>query len=213
MTPFTLTIPGMPKAAPRPRSGMNKAKTKSITYNDPEYSLWKNQIAMVIVSQLRKHEWKWIVNGARVSIEFIFPRTETRPAKVSKSEWATGGRVRRLCTPDADNSWKGYVDAMTIGIKQTLRFTEWDDCMAEIGPTNRWYAAVGELPHAVMHVEPLDNMHSLFSDIQRANAHNYPNEVRRALVALERHIPAGDMRWHSLLDVAAKVGANIPLTA
>lgn len=213
MTPFTLTIPGLPKAAPRPRSGMNKAKTESVTYNDPEYSKWKSGTAMVISANMKKHDWKWMIQGARISIDFIFPRTKKCPDKVNESEWATGGRVRRLCVPDCDNSWKGYVDAMTIGIKTTLRFPQWDDCMAEIGQTNRWYAAVGELPHAVMHVEPLDNMYSLISDLQCANVHNYPNEAKRALAALERYIPAGDMRWQSLISVANEVGANIPLTA
>jgi len=213
VTPFTLTIPGLPKATPRHRSGMNHDKTKSISYMPSEYTQWKQQIAMVIVSQMRKHEWKWMVNGARVSIEFIMPRPAKCPKGLNAAEWNTGQRVRRLSKPDADNFWKGYVDAMTLAISETLRFSEWDDCMAEIGPTNRWYAAVGELPHAVMYVEPLDNMYSLISDLQRANAHNYPNEAKRALAALERYIPAGDMRWQSLISVANEVGANIPLTA
>ena len=214
---LTLTITGIPKATPRPRSAVRQAKGKqkavARSYMPPEYVEWKQRNVALLAGQIAAQDWQWMKDGARVSIEVVFPRPATRPKSINPTEWKAGTRVRRLSKPDCDNLWKGAVDAMTVAINEQLGFAEWDDCMAEFGQSNRWYGAIGEEPFMRLHVEPLDTMPELIADLQRANQHKYPDEARRALRALEQYIPAGDMRWQTLIPTAEKLGVNIPLTA
>ena len=214
---FTLTILGNPKATPRHRATVMQAKgnkkARARAYMPSKYVDWKSSTATVIARQMAEEDWQWMKDGARVSIEVVFVRPQKCPKGIDPKEWKAGTRVRRLSKPDCDNLWKGVVDAMTVAINEKLCFTDWDDCMAETGPSNRWYAAIGEEPSVTMKVAPLDSIFDVLSDMQHANAFNYAHEGRRALKALERHIPAGDIRWQTLIATAEKLGVNIPLTA
>lgn len=75
-----------------------------------------------------------------VTIDAVWSRPARCPDAVPTS-WATGERVRRPSTPDADNVAKAILDGLT-------RSGIWaDDCIADIGHVRRWYAARGEEPH------------------------------------------------------------------
>ena len=207
MKSLTLTIAGIPKATPRPRSTVRQAKGKqkavARSYMPSKYVEWKQRNVVLLAGQLAEQDWHWMKGGARVSIEVVFARTQKCPKGINPKEWSAGVRVRRLSKPDCDNLWKGAVDAMTVALNEQLGFVEWDDCMAETGPSNRWYAAMGEEPFMRLYVEPLDTMHELIADLQRANEHKYPDDAQRALRALRQHIPAGDSRWQSLMPTVA----------
>jgi len=140
MTQITLHLPGDPLPCPRARHAVRGRHAR--TYMPGEYTAAKEALAAAMVAQLEGTRPAWLLNGARLSLVAAFPRCQSRPRAVLPAVWKAGGRCRRLSKPDADNLWKAYADALTLAL--TRLGMPWDDALLEIGPTDRYYAAVGE---------------------------------------------------------------------
>ena len=148
-----LTLPIEPTGCPRPRATIRGGHAG--VYMPSEYIEWQGRcataFAQFLTVPLRAGTLDWL-NGGRISVWAVFPRTATKPKGVETPQWKAGGRLR-FRRYDADNVCKAVLDALQVA----LRFqVDWDDDCMEIGSVDRWYAAVGEEAHIRVVLEPLE---------------------------------------------------------
>ena len=87
-----------------------------------------------------------LAGPVRLTVEFVLPRTKSRPDKVPKTLWGTG-RVVMPCKPDLDNMLKAVKDALN-------RLAWNDDGQVWQVRATKEYAGTDEQPHATITVEP-----------------------------------------------------------
>ena len=154
MNRLTLHIPGDPMATPRPRATVRGGH--GATYMPSDYTKWKVAAATTITEQLlRAGDLGWMSGGCRVHLEVVFARQKTPPKGVSAKEWKAGARRRKLSKPDADNLWKAAVDALCLAMVERMGLV-WDDCLCDLGGSDRWHAAAGEKAGMRLVVEDVD---------------------------------------------------------
>lgn len=88
--------PVKPKSAPRPRV------TRRGTYNDKDYTEWKNGLKLLAKTKFKKP----ITHPVSINIEFFFeiPKSWTKKKKAA-AKWHTS-------KPDVDNLCKSVLDAL-----------------------------------------------------------------------------------------------------
>jgi len=150
-----LHLPIEPTGCPRPRATIRGHHAG--VYMPSEYIEWQGRCATAFVQRLvpahREGRLDWL-NGGRISVEAIFPRTATKPKGVETPKWKAGGRLR-FRRYDADNVCKAVLDSLQVALKGMG--LDWDDDCMEIGCVDRWYAAVGQEPHVRVVLEKLED--------------------------------------------------------
>jgi len=93
---YNLWYPVKPKAAPRPRV------TQNGTYNDSDYTKWKNGLKLLAKSKIKKQ----IEGEVYLQIEFFYeiPKSWTKKKK-ENAKWHTS-------KPDIDNLIKSVMDSL-----------------------------------------------------------------------------------------------------
>lgn len=148
---ISLYLPIEPIGCPRPRATI-RGKHAGV-YMPTNYRKWQEEASTLIyraalaagMSDFQRVTLSG--DGARVSVEAVFPRIKSLPKK--------GGRVR-FRRFDADNVLKACMDALQVAIRERFGVVAWDDKSLEIGRVDRWYAAAGEEPHIQVTLEPLE---------------------------------------------------------
>ena len=94
---YNLWYPVKPKPAPRPRV------TKNVTFNNYDYTNWKNGLKLLAKSKIKKQ----IEGEVYLQIEFFYeiPKSWTKKKKES-AKWHTS-------KPDIDNLIKSVMDSLS----------------------------------------------------------------------------------------------------
>ena len=137
----TITVPGVPVAQPRQRvtkTGFNYTPTRHPA------NAWK---AAVAIEWRNTTQQPPMEGPVRLSVEFVLPRTQSRPGKVPVAFWSKTQRVVHPSKPDLDNLLKAVKDALT-------KLAWKDDSQVWQVYATKQYAGLEDQPHATITVEP-----------------------------------------------------------
>lgn len=139
----TITVPGVPVAQPRQRMARIGGFLRNYTPASDPVNAFK---AAVRIAWSEATDQPPLAGPVRLSVAFVLPRTQSRPAKVPKALWSPC-RVVNPCKPDLDNLIKSVKDALN-------RLAWNDDGQVWYVAASKQYAGQEEQPHATITVEP-----------------------------------------------------------
>ena len=139
----TLTVPGVPVTQPRQRMAKVAGFMRNYTPTTDPVNAFKGAIRIAWDNATDQPP---LAGPVRLTVEFVLPRTQTRPAKVPKTLWNTG-RVVMPCKPDLDNMLKAVKDALN-------KLAWHDDGQVWQVMATKQYAGEDEQPHATITVQP-----------------------------------------------------------
>ena len=138
-----IKIPGEPVAKARPR--MTK---EGRAYTPAKTRAWEKMAAQVIA--LSWGNAPKIDRPICMTIVAVFPRTMSRPKRVSKEEWDSGLRTWRPAKPDLDNIVKAVLDAAQLsGVLA-------DDLLVVGLSARKMYAGLNDDPKVLVLFEEVD---------------------------------------------------------
>lgn len=140
MTPIAFTVYGVAQAQGSARAFMPKGgRFPVVTSSNPKLRGWRHLVADAAGRAVAESGGQIIADGpVRVLVDFRLPR----PKSLGKKD------APHVKAPDIDKAVRSCLDAMSAVVYR-------DDSQVTQLQARKFYAAVGEAPHAVIVVTPL----------------------------------------------------------
>lgn len=139
MTSLVIRVHGIPKPQGSARAFMPKGWTRPIITSDNKgLKPWRQLVASATSDAVRESSWTVPQGGVRLVIDFYLPRPKAIGTKT----------VPHTKKPDVSKLARAAEDAI-CGVAYN------DDAQVTQLQARKFYAAVGEAPHAVIVVTPL----------------------------------------------------------
>ena len=158
---YTITVTGLPPAAqPRARA-LPKGRGVYVP-KDGKIGAWKKHVVATVMA----YDW-WqaapFTGPLRVACCFFFPR----PKYMTGAKWLNEP-LPYVARPDRDNLDKAVLDCLTAGKASrwdSMHAGLWkDDSLVCQGPVEKWYAAKGQEPGAIIHVRAASSWADRYGD-------------------------------------------------